>query len=265
MRHWRMGMAAIVLVAAGPAQAAELLRIPLRPNVEIRAAVEPPSGRAVAFALLFAGGNGKIELDDRGQPQSLRGNFLIRARHYLRDRGIGVVMVDAPSDYQGEEGLWPYRLNVMYAGDIGQVVNRVKKRFRRPVWLVGTSAGTLSIAVATAHLSYDNRPDGIVFTSSYTRPTRRHPLSVFNMSLASYNGPALVVAHSDDGCMATPPSDAPRLLAALGAARPKKFVTISGGSPARSGPCQGRSQHGFFGVEAQAMGAVADFILHPAP
>jgi hypothetical protein len=254
----------VAIIGAAPA-AAELVRIPLRPNIEIRVAIEPPAGRAAAYALIFAGGHGKIELDEAGQPRGLRGNFLIRARQYLSARGIGLALVDAPDDYKGPEGLWPYRMHHQYAGDIGQVVNLVKTRYRVPVWLVGTSAGTLSVANGTARLSHANRPDGVVFTSSITRPTRRRTETVFGVHLAAYNGPALVVSHQDDGCVATPAADAPRLLAALAAARPKKMLILSGGSPPRSEPCEAFAQHGFLGMEAQAMNAIADFILRPSP
>lgn len=266
MRSAPCATAAAILLAAGVAASAsaELVRIPLRPNAELRIAIEPPSGPAAAYALLFAGGHGKIQLDGGGQPRGLRGNFLIRARHHLAARGIGVVLVDAPSDYQGEAGLWPYRMHHDYAGDMGQTVNLVKKRFGRPVWLVGTSAGTLSVANAAARLSHANRPDGIVFTSSMTRPPRRRPISVFDVHLAAYTGPALVVSHQQDGCFATPAADAPRLLAALAAARPKKMLTFTGGSPPRSEPCEAMAQHGFLGIEAQVMNAIADFILRPS-
>lgn len=251
-------------LAVAPA-AAELVRITLRPNIGIRVAIEPPAGRAMAYALIFAGGHGKIELDDAGQPRGLRGNFLLRARHHLKARGIGLVLVDAPEDYQGPEGLWPYRMHHAYAGDIGQVVNLAKTRYRVPVWLVGTSAGTLSVANGTARLSHANRPDGVVFTASITRPTRRRSDTVFGVHLAAYNGPALVMSHQDDGCVATPAADAPKLLAALAAAQPKKMLILSGGSPPQSEPCEARAQHGFFGIEAQAMNAIADFILRPSP
>jgi hypothetical protein len=254
--------AAIVLAGAAPASA-ELVRIPLRPTAELRIAIEPPAGPAAAYALLFAGGHGKIQLDETGQPRGLRGNFLIRARRHLSARGIGVVLVDAPSDYQGEAGLWPYRMHHDYAGDMGQAVNLVKRRFGRPVWLVGTSAGSLSVANAAARLSHANRPDGIVFTSSMTRPPRRRPLSVFDVHLAAYTGPALVMSHEQDGCASTPAADAPRLLAALAAARPKKMLILTGGAPPRSDPCEAFAQHGFLGIEVQAMNAIADFILRP--
>jgi hypothetical protein len=254
---------ALALTLAAPPASAELVKLTLRPGVELRVAIEG-AGRAAAYALIFAGGHGKIMLDEAGQPRGLRGNFLIRARHHLAARGIGLVLVDAPSDYQGPDGLWPYRLNVMHAGDIGQVVNFVRTRYGRPVWLVGTSAGTLSVAVGTAHLSHANRPDGVVYTSSITRPPRRYPITVFNMHLGHYTGAALVVSHQDDGCAFTPAADAPRLLAALAGARPKKLLTFTGGSPPQSEPCEARAQHGFLGIEAQVMNAIADFILRPS-
>jgi hypothetical protein len=268
MRRCREKLAAAILFAAAsgllaPASA-ELVKIPLRPNIDIRIAIEPPQGQAAAYALIFAGGHGKLQLDEAGQPQGLRGNFLIRARRHLAARGIGLVLVDAPADYQGPEGLWAYRMAHLYAGDIGQVVSLVKKRYGRPVWLVGTSAGALSVANATARLSHANRPDGVVFTSSITQPTRRRTETVFSVSLAGYTGPALVMSHEQDGCVATPASDAPRLLAALASARPKKLQLFSGGSPPRSEPCEAMAQHGFLGIEPQVMNAIADFILRPS-
>ncbi len=263
MRFANFAVAAAILLAGGAPAAAELVRIPLRPNTELRIAIEPPAGPAAAYALLFAGGHGKLQLDDAGQPQNLRGNFLIRARQYLTARGIGVVLVDAPSDYQGEQGLWTYRMHQDYAGDIGQAVNLVKRRFGRPVWIVGTSTGTLAVANATARLSSANRPDGVVFTSTITRTSRRMRDTVFDVNLAAYTGPALVVAHAEDGCMITPASEAPRLLAALAGARPKKLLTLTGGAPPRSEPCEAFAQHGYLGIEGQAMNAIADFILRP--
>lgn len=242
--------------------AAELVTLQPRPGVELRLGVEV-RGNERAVALLFAGGHGKIELDGVGQPQGLRGNFLIRARRHLAARGIGLVLVDAPSDRQGERGLAGWRLTAAHAADIGLAVRTIRQRYARPIWLVGTSAGTASVAAAAAYLAGPDRPDGVVFTSSITATTRRGAGTVFDVALANYTGPAYIAAHEGDACVATPPSDAPRLLAALAAARPKKLQTFSGGLPPRSAPCEAFAQHGFLGVEPQVMNAIADFILHP--
>lgn len=247
--------------ASGPALA-ELVRLQPRPGVELRLGVEARAN-AQAVVLLFAGGHGRLSLDDSGQPQTLRGNFLIRARHHLAQRGIALVMVDAPSDRQSEAGLTGYRQSAAHAAEIGLAVGAMRQRFGRPVWVVGTSNGSLSVASAAAQLQGAQRPDGAVFTSSVTQSTRRNG-SVFDVSLASYSGASLVASHEGDGCRATPASDSPRLLAALSASRPKKLLTFNGGSPPRGDPCEAFSQHGFIGIEAQVMNAIADFVLRPS-
>lgn len=252
-----------ILIAAAPASA-ELVKLQPRAGVELRLAVAAPAGNAAAYALLFAGGHGKIQLDESGQPQGLRGNFLIRARAHLAARGIGLVLVDAPSDRQGARGMFGWRQSAEHAADIGQAVRAIRQRFGRPVWLVGTSAGTVSAANAAARLAGAQRPDGIVLTATITRQVRGRGFTVFNLGLAAYTGPALVAAHEGDACEATPPGDAPRVLAALAAARPKKLMMFAGGLPPRSAPCEARAQHGFLGIEAQVMSAIADFILRPA-
>lgn len=240
---------------------AELLTLQPRPGVELRLGVEA-RGNERAIVLLFAGGHGKLQLDEGGLPRGLRGNFLIRARGQLAARGLGVVLVDAPSDRQGENGLTGARLASAHAAEIGMAVAALRQRFGKPVWLVGTSNGTVSVAGAAAQLEGAQAPDGVVFTSSITQPTRRNA-SVFGASLANYTGAALVVAHEGDQCRATPAADAPRLLAALAGARPKKLLTLAGGSPPRSEPCEAFAQHGFLGIELQVMNAIADFILRP--
>lgn len=255
-----VAVAALIAGFSTPASA-DLLTLQPRPGVELRLGVEA-RGNERAIVLLFAGGHGKLQLDESGMPRGLRGNFLIRARGQLAARGLGVVLVDAPSDHQGENGLTGARLASAHAAEIGMAVATIRQRFGKPVWLIGTSNGTVSVAGAAAQLQGAQAPDGVVFTSSITQPTRRNA-SVFGASLANYAGAALVVAHEGDECRATPAADAPRLLAALAGARPKKLLTFAGGSPPRSEPCEAFAQHGFLGIEAKVMNAIADFILRP--
>jgi hypothetical protein len=254
-------LAPLLLVAA-PASA-ELVKSQPRPGVELRIAIEAPPN-AAAYALIFAGGHGKLQLDDSGQARGLRGNFLVRARNYLTARGIGIVLVDAPSDSQGAEGLWPVRVSQVHAADIGQVIRLVRQRFNRPVWVVGTSAGTLSAAAVAAYLQGADRPNGIVFTSSITARTKRIRQTALDVNLAGYTGAVLITAHEGDACMATPPSGARQLFSALAGARPKKIQMFSGGSTPRSEPCEAFAQHGYIGIESQVMNAIADFILRPS-
>jgi hypothetical protein len=251
-----------VSLAAAPARA-ELVRIETRPGVTLALGVETPSGPAAAYALIFAGGEGALGLDAAGQPTALRNNFLVRARHHLRAAGIGVVLVDAPSDHAA--GLRPFRLDPRHAAAIGAAVRNIRQRFGRPVWLVGTSAGTLSVANAAARLAGAERPDGVVLTATITRRTRMTPQSVLDLPLGAYTGPVLVASHRDDACIVTPAADGPGVVAAFAAARPKAFRLFEGGLPPRSDACQAQSPHGFLGIEAEAMGAIAAFIKAPRP
>lgn len=255
--------AALGLGAAAAPVSAELVRLPVRAGVALPLAIEAPRGPAAAWALIFAGGEGALALDAAGQPTALAGNFLIRARRHLSAAGIGLVLVDAPSDHAG--GVRSIRLDPRHAADIGAAIAYVRQRFGRPVWLVGTSAGTLSVANAASRLAGRERPDGIVLTASITRRARQQTGTVFDMALGAYAGPVLVASHRDDACFATPSADSERLLAAFAAARPKALRLYSGGSPPQSDPCQARSAHGFLGLEAEVMGAIAAFIRAPAP
>ena len=59
----------------------------------------------------------------------------------------------------------------------------------------------------------------------------------------------------DDGCTYTPYSAAKRL------ADRYPVISVSGGAPPRSKPCEAMSQHGFLGKEAETVGAVVQWML----
>jgi pimeloyl-ACP methyl ester carboxylesterase len=151
-----------------------------------------------------------------------------------------------------------------HAGDISAVAAFLKKEAPVPVWLVGTSMGTFS-AAAGAIGAKD--VDGVVLTSSITRAkpqwkiANSHKHGIASLPLQKVTMPALIVAHKDDGCDITPASDVPMLRKALANAKPVDAVVLSGGSPPQSDPCEAMSQHGFLGIERQAVDAVAKFIL----
>lgn len=72
--------------------------------------------------------------------------------------------------------------------------------------------------------------------------------------------PTLIVSHRKDGCDITPAGDAPKLTRALSKSRKVDIVILDGGSPPQSKPCEAMSQHGFLGIESQAVSRIAQFI-----
>ena len=213
----------------------------------------PEAGRARAVAVLFPGGAGKTDLERESARQVLdRGNFLVRSRRLLSVRGIAAAVVDTPSDRAGgmdDE----FRLGDAHAEDIGKVIADLKTRFPGlPVFLVGTSRGTISAASIGKRLG--PAVDGVALTATLFLATRRQPgLSGFDY--ASIPSPLLFVHHVDDGCAYTPYSSAKQL------ADRYPLVTVAGGLPPQSKPCEAMSAHGFLGREAATVEAIAKWLL----
>lgn len=251
-------MTCLALFVAAPAQA-ELVRVPSRPGVTVPIAIEPPNGSAVAWALLFVGGDGALNLSDAGAPRTaLSSVYVIRSRQHLTAAGIGVVVVDMPGGVGGNPR---FRRSPEHMADVGAVVRTMRQRYNRPVWIVGHSNGAITAGNAARSLSGAERPDGLVLTSGTNLHGRRD--SGAPMRPFPYAGAVLIVAHQNDGCSYSPASDAPKLFEAFASARPKALRMFTGGSGLRGDPCFGSSYHSFIGIEAQVMAAIAAFIRNP--
>ena len=128
-----------------------------------------------------------------------------------------------------------------------------------PVWLVGTSMGSLSAANAAARLP-EGGPDGIVLTSSVTETSKMSYETTRHAGLGDIRVPTLVVHHKDDTCRASPYSGAEDILKALKQAPVKELMAFEGGSPAISAPCEAKAAHGYLGIEAKVVSAIGAWI-----
>lgn len=205
-----------------------------------------------AVALLFVGGGGNIHLrTEAGKPKFGAGNFLPRARREFIRHGVLPVIMDAPTDQQPRmsEG---YRTSEAQNDDVRAVLKELRRRYPAlPLFLVGTSRGTISVAYLARALGAEIQ--GAVLTSSLFGE-RWHPvLSAFDWSRVK--APLLLVHHREDRCPATPYSEAQRLSATL------PLVSVRGGKPAESGPCEPLAAHGYYGREAQTIDAMCRWML----
>jgi pimeloyl-ACP methyl ester carboxylesterase len=89
---------------------------------------------------------------------------------------------------------------------------------------------------------------------------RSHADGVAGLRLEAITVPTFILAHAEDACDITPAADTTMLQKRLTRARKVEAKVLTGGSPAQSGPCEARSAHGFFGIEDQAVAAIAGFI-----
>ena len=247
-------LAVLLALLAAPAGAGEVVEFETRPGVTQRMLIETRGGEA-AIALLLAGGHGKVGLQPDGAFGGLKGNFLLRAREHFLAKGIGVAILDAPSDRQDKAGLtWGFRMSEDHAADIAKAVRRLRDMaMGTPVWLVGTSRGSTSAANAAARMK-PGEVDGVVITSAAAGTGKTGDL--LDLDLKSIRVPVLVLHHKADGCASTPAAGAPAIHDALVAAPRKELMLFEGGDSV-SDPCQGRSHHGFLGIEEEVVGAIA--------
>jgi len=266
--HLLSGALLFVAATLAPASAAgeTLVKLTTPRGVSQSFLLLKPDQPPAAAVILFAGGNGALKLTSAGKMRWGSGNFLVRTRDTFVRHGLMVAVMDAPADQQnGMNAI--FRMGASHAGDIAAVAARLRAEANVPVWLVGTSMGTFSAAGGAIGAKGIG---GLVLTSTITRaqPTwliaNSHPHGVASMNLPRITVPTLIVSHRHDGCSITPATDAPKLKARLTAAKPAEIVVLDGGAPPISKPCEAKSQHGFLGIEDEAIAAIARFIkTHP--
>lgn len=268
---WLLATAGLALAAE---RCGEVVSVEAHDRSTLRYAFVPPSGAQALQAggpvtlLLLAGGAGHLDLDAQGCARKLKGNSLVRSIPVFTEAGFGTALVDAPSDFHGEDGLGGFRTDARHAQDIGQVIAGLRTRTRGTVWVVGTSRGAISAANAAARLAGPAAPDGLVLTSALMAGQAGAKKawvaqSVFDLPLEDITVPVLVVGHAADTCVRSPPNLMDRIVARTRGPR-QQLVTVTGG-PARPAPvgldaCEGRSPHGFVEQEAEVAAGIARFV-----
>ncbi len=267
-------LAATACLAQAPAheRCGEVVVVETRGHHTLRYAFVPPSDAALAGGpvtlVLLAGGPGHLDLDAQGCARKLKGNSLVRSIPIFNAAGFGTALVDAPTDFQGEDGLGGFRTEARHAQELGRVIAELRARTRGSVWVVGTSRGAISAANAASRLSGTAAPDGLVLTSALMAGQAGAKKawvaqSVFDLPLEDIRQPVLVVGHAADTCVRSPASLMDRIVARTRGPR-QQIATVSGG-PARPAPggldaCEGRTPHGFVDQEAEVVTGIARFV-----
>ena len=257
-----------------PARCGELISVDTHDGSTTRYSLaQPPQtsphDRPIALVLLV-GGNGYVNLDNRGCPRALRGNSLVRSIPYFHAAGFFTALVDAPSTHQGIDGLLGFRIHAQHAEDLGKVIADVQARTKATVWLAGTSRGAISAVNAASRLSGAGAPTGVVLTSAVTagQSGAKKPWvaqSVFDLKLEAIRVPLLVVGHAADNCIRSPAKLMGNITARTSSDR-EQIVTATGGPGSAAGEsladaCEGRTPHGFIGQEAEVASGIARFVL----
>ncbi|WGG50078.1 alpha/beta hydrolase [Rugamonas sp. DEMB1] len=214
---------------------------------------------AVATLVLFSGGNGgygKIGAD--GWPSSQ--NFLIRSAKLFAAQPVNVVLVGLAPDLRELDGR--ARIGERHAQDNQAIFKMLKARSPAPLWLLGTSMGSISVASAAIRDSVVGDLAGIVLSSSVT--AYRVEGAVPSQLLELIRVPVLVVHHQRDACKICAPHEAQYLAARLLNAPVKKVVLVDGGGQPSGDACGALDYHGYIGMEQQVVDLMTAWLRRPA-
>lgn len=247
----------IILFLAAPAIAENdrLIKIDTRPGVTVSFYNMKQEG-AKATIILLTGGAGGIGMKN-GIPTS--NNFLVRSRDLFAKNGFDVAVVGKPSDKDDLDG--SFRISAEHIEDLRRVVAFLKKDSGLPVWVIGTSMGTIS-ATALATAVGKEEVSGIVLTSSVTK---KKTGAVPEQKLESIRLPVLVVHHEFDECKICVPGEVSQIIKRLKNAPIKKEVYVKGGANPTGNPCEALHWHGFIGIEKEVVDLISAWIKNPEP
>jgi len=219
--------------------------------------LDRPAGKARASLVLMPGGNGLLDLDATGTITNSTGNFVIRTADLFLRRGLNVMMADTTPAHPG--GLTQtFRLSATHAAELQGFINAAVNRWGQPVWMVGTSNGSISTVTAGGFQPALAGLTGVVLTSTVTNLIPANQ-PIFNLYASRITVPALVVWHEDDHCIISPPAGSAALFSLIPSAG-KASSTFVGGHSVATDPCGAFSEHGYAGIEERVVKAIAQFI-----
>jgi hypothetical protein len=208
----------------------------------------PANPRATVF--VFAGGDGTVAFNSAGQITHLGQNFLLRTQQLWLAQGFAFATLAASSSLLGQ------RHTPAYAATIARAIDFVRSRANAPVWLIGTSMGSIAAANGAAHLP--GRVAGVVLSSSVAAQSRAGE-TVFDSDLGAIAVPALIVVNRHDTCPLAGPGPATQMLAALARSPRKDIITVDS-TQLQSDPCEALSPHGYLGIEADVVQRISGWI-----
>lgn len=160
-----------------------------------------------ALLIFLPGGSGSFGVTKKPDPKP---NWLLAALHRSQDPSLDLVFMDSHYSLQADSGdsysRWSARREAQHLEQIKTVVSFYQKKTGKPVFLLGHSNGSLSIA-EFLNQTPDNQKlvAGVIFSGS-----RNETLVKQNISL-----PVLILHHKSDPNRWTTPSSADQLFTSI--------------------------------------------------
>jgi len=234
------------IYCAAPALCAEVVDIPT-PKGKPQRILFYPAPAAEATVVLFPGGDGIVGIRDDGSADR-PGHTFTRSMNLWEKQRINAVLFDAP-DGLGRHG--ELRDDADHVDRITAVISWLRSRSNLPVWLVGHSNGTISVAsYLNAAPGNEKNVAGLAVLGTEHSVAFKRPVKL----------PILAVHHNQDGCNVTPISASVRVIDAAKATSPRAELVRMDGGRQESAPCRARSYHGFLGIEDELVSRIGAFV-----
>lgn len=210
--------------------------------------------RPQATLIMLPGGTGKVGVQRNGDLLH-DDNFVVRTREDWVARGYAVLIPDTIA----QANLRGARSSPAYGKLVDDLVAYAHSHIQVPVFLIGTSQGTIAAMNGAARSQADSIA-GLVLTESVSMPGRLSTETVFDADPSAVRVPALVVANRDDACDVAPPEMAPRIVASMTRSPDARVLTVRGGVERSAKACGSLSPHGYYGIENEVVGAIANWL-----
>ena len=219
--------------------------------------LDRPARPARASIVLMTGGNGLLSLDATGTIIDSTGNFLIRSADLFLQHGLNVMMADTAPAHSAGIGQ-ASRLGATHAAELQGFINAALNRWGAPVWVVGTSNGSISTVTAAGFQPALSGLSGVVLTSPVTTLAAANQ-PTFSLYASRITVPTLVVWEQDDHCTFSPPAGSAALFALIPSSR-KGSHSFAQAHSVATDPCGAFSEHGYAGIEERVVDHIAEFI-----
>jgi len=233
-------------ILANPLRAEIEETISTHDDVTLSFIVTEPDGPVKSAAILFTGGTGKIKLWKGRGPRSK--NFLMGSRDRFAKRGILTITVDVASDRR-RKGLIFWRDSDENRQDIAAVIKWIRLKTRAPLWLIGTSRGSVSATYLAGSLPVD----GAVFTATVTEVSNAGKPTAHDADLRKIKVPSLIAHRKEDACVVTPADSLPAFTAALKNSPKVETILLKGVDPDISAPAKRDRRMGFSGLKTELL------------
>lgn len=213
---------------------------------------------AEATVILLPGKNADLGDIINDKPTSI--NFMSRSRDYFFNENFNVIVVYRASDLTSTTFSDKYR-EINHASELERVIDFANQKFKKPIWLIGTSRGTLSAVATVIAIGY-RKIKGIVLTSTIT--TQHFSANpIISLDIDKITMPILMVHHVRDACWMCVPEEAVTIFNKFTSSIIKKIIMITGGSDPTGDACLPLHWHGYINYEKETVKIISNWIKKP--